>query len=150
MLIAYFAIPESRFGRTFGKWLMGMRVVDQKNESPRFFNAVIRVALVPGLSQLCVTIPSYFIMSGMQTQSPAAAINIVMQLQAFQLASWIPTLICMSTARLSNGYRGIHDLLSGTHVVRLAGVLESERPGNVPVTIPVAIDDSEKTDLPRY
>ncbi len=148
-LIAYFAIPEAKFGRTFGKWLMGMRVIDERNESPRFFKAIIRVALVPGLSQLCVSIPSYFIISGFQNQSSPSVINMVMQLQAFQLVSWIPSLICMSTARLSNGYRGIHDLLSGTRVVRLAGALESSRPGNVPETIPVAVEENDRSGIPQ-
>ena len=128
---------------------MGMRVIDERNESPRFFKAVLRVALVPGLSQLCVTIPTYFIMAGFQTQGPSEAIQMVLQLQAFQLVSWIPNLIFMSTARLNNGYRGIHDLLTGTRVVRLAGALESNRPENVPVTIPVSVEEGDQNEVPK-
>jgi uncharacterized RDD family membrane protein YckC len=149
VLLAYFAIPEWRFGRTIGKWLMGMRVIDRRNEPPRLLPAIIRAVLVPGLSQLSVTITTYMISFNPQLSAdPAEAVRMIVTLQLVQVLSWIPSLICMSTARQKNGFRGIHDLVTGTRVVRLAGALEFRRPQNVPVTVPVAIDSSAR-DIPQ-
>ncbi len=148
-LVVYFAFPEWKFGRTIGKWLMGMRVIDHRNEAPQLLPAIMRAALIPGLSQLCVTVPAYLLSFNPEfSTDPAATINMLIQLQGYQLLSWIPSLVCMSTARQKNGYRGIHDWLTGTRVVRLAGALEFNRPQNVPITIPVAVTD-DGPDLPQ-
>ena len=39
--------------------------------------------------------------------------------QILNLLPIVPTALCMVTMRLRNGYRGVHDLASGTRVVML-------------------------------
>ena len=143
VLLCYFAIPEWRFGRTIGKWMMGMRVIDHRNETPRLTPALIRAAMVPGLAQLSISISNYlFGFAGADLENMSRT---MVTMQCVSLLSWIPSLICLSTARRANGFRGLHDLLSGTRVVRLASSLEFVRPKNVPVTLPVATETQSES-----
>ena len=144
-LLCYFAIPECRFGRTLGKWMMGMRVIDQRNETPGLFPALIRAAMVPGFAQLTVSFSNYLF--GFAGGDMANLSRTMVTMQGVSILSWIPNLICLSTARPSNGFRGLHDLLSGTRVVRLASSLEFVRPENIPVTLPVAVKTADDSQL---
>ena len=40
--VLYFAFSESRFGKTIGKWLMGLRVVRSNSERPALWQACAR------------------------------------------------------------------------------------------------------------
>ncbi len=149
-LVAYFAVQEWQFGSTLGKWLMGMRVIDQRNEPPRLIPALVRAMLIPGLSQLCISLPvvlmGFDLTKGMDNMT---AWRMIVETQMFHLLSWIPNLVCLSSARLNNGYRGIHDRLTGTRVVRLAAALEHRRPENIPVTLPIATAAPDSNLLPQ-
>lgn len=141
--ITYFAIPEWLWGRSIGKWLLGMRVIDNNFETPSLIRSSVRAALIPGLPWILTTIPSA--MSADLAQRIAEVsfeevISMVTTLQLYALAGWIPAVLCMLTARASNGFRGFHEMISGTRVVRLAGALETKRIARVPVTAPVKVD----------
>ena len=138
--VGYFALQEWRWGTTFGKWLLGMRVITENNESPGLMASFLRAALMPGVSYVAGAIPAY-LMNFDPFELPG--IWTFVSLQMFQLLSWIPCLLCFVTARNSNGFRGIHEIASGTHVVRLSGELEYKRLKNVPVTTPIALDSKE-------
>ncbi len=144
VMLAYFAIPEWKYGVTLGKWLMGMRVIDHRNEAPGLAQALTRAAIIPGLAQLSVSLPAYYIGFGAPANSDLASlIDGGMKIQLFQLLSLMVNLLIMSTARKSNGYRGLHDFLTRTRVVRLSGALESTRPRNIPVTVPISVESSQ-------
>lgn len=139
--VAYFAIQESIWGTTVGKWLMGMRVIADGNRPPGLMPAVIRATLIVGLSSLANTVPVYILGFNPTTflESDTKAWDVIW-MQLFQLLSWLPILLCFVTARKSNGFLGFHEIVSGTRVVRLAGALEYKRPKNVPVTAPIALE----------
>ena len=141
--VSCFALQEWRFGTTLGKWLLGMRVITDANQSPGLFASLLRATLLPGISYVLNALGTY-----LSNFDPMAMPSIwtILSLQLYQFSSWIPCLACFATARQSNGMRGVHEFLSGTRVVRLAGSLEYKRPRNVPVTSPVAFEQTESFD----
>lgn len=142
-IIMYFAICESRSGRTIGKWLFGLRVVDKKLESPHFLKAFVRAALVPGLLIVIEQSITWWYLYGID----AGQISEVMStsLKSGMIATvvkWSTMLAIISTARKENGYRAVHDLLTGTRIVRLSGNLESKPLNNSAIIVAVADEDS--------
>ena len=134
--IAYFALCEHYFGRGIGKWLMGMRVIGGDSESPSLAAAILRALILPGLSFLVSALAGVLWLNDPFPSSQNFQ-SIAGQQTAIQLLSSSLMLICMATARRSGGYRGIHELLSGTRVVRLSGELEFRRIESFPITVPV-------------
>ena len=57
-----------------------------------------------------------------------------------KLYASVPSLMLMSTARSSNGFRGVHEIFTGTRVVRLGGLLESQRLDRLPVTVATVVE----------
>jgi uncharacterized RDD family membrane protein YckC len=137
--VAYFAIQESRWGTTVGKWLLGMRVISEGNQKPALMPSIIRATMVAGLSYVANALPAYALNFNPTTFVESDnKVWTVIWMQLFQMLSWLPILLCFVTARRSNGFQGFHEIISGTRVVRLSGALEYKRPKNVPVTTPVA------------
>ncbi len=147
-MLLYFAVSESIWGRTIGKWMLGMRVVDQDGESPKFRAAIVRALLIPGTSLLTGGIISLFIVDPDLIGSMRDVMEMVFKSHSIGLLNWIPTLLLLSTARKENGYRGIHEILSGTRVVRLSGDLESKPLDRFEITAPTAVSDI--SDFPPY
>ncbi|MFK7767866.1 MAG: protein kinase [Mariniblastus sp.] len=139
--VGYFVLQEWRWGTTVGKWLLGMRVISQRNQPPSLMAATIRTALVPGLSYLASSLPVYFL--EFDPSNYESLLSLWLFMMVVQIVSWVPSALCFVTARKSNGYQGLHDRLSRSSVVRLAGALEYKRPKNVPVTAPVALAESK-------
>lgn len=101
----YFAVAEGVFSRSVGKWLTGQRVVVVDGASRAALRRVLRAAVwtCPGFIALVV---GYF-----QGGWPPWAET------AIQFLPWIGILILLSTMRRKNGWRGVHELASGTRVV---------------------------------
>ena len=144
--ILYFAILEWRWGRTLGKWLLGMRVIGTNAEPPPLPNALLRAAMVPGLTWIMSSLPSLYSDFGRQGNALTLpdVIAFVTMTQLAAIAGWIPTLLCLVSARASNGFRGLHEIFSGTRVVRLSGELESKRLTQIPITAPAKMDEPER------
>lgn len=139
--ISYFAIQEYIWGSTIGKWLMGMRVINQNNDSPRLWQAVLRPVFVPGFRIFAILIGAHFLSPAGQQTLNTDGMTQVASMSLLSALSWIPCLLLLVTARQSNGYRGVHDLLSKTRVVRLSGNLESAKLNDVAVTLPLKLTD---------
>ena len=78
------------------------------------------------------------------TANPADLINFMFKSQVTEkLLVWASLFALISTARKSNGYRGVHDLLSKCRVVRLAGDLESQLLDQFAVTVPMTQFESQ-------
>ena len=58
--IIYFAISEWQFGRTLGKWFLGMRVIGSNGEPPGIGPALLRAFLIPGVSFFLSALPNLF------------------------------------------------------------------------------------------
>ena len=148
-LIAYFAICEHLWGRGVGKWFLGMRVIGKNLESPNYSAAIIRATIVPGLPWLLSLLGQMILAPGSPT-GLEQALNQLGMAQLLSLLSWILVMICMMTARRTNGYRGIHGLVSGTRVVRLSGELEIRRINSIPITTPLQLAPHQPKSFGPY
>lgn len=140
MILVYFAYCESRWGRGVGKRLMGLRVVNHRGESPSFGKALLRAAIVPGAANGVRSVTPLIVGQwlgwdplGMQTAPDQTAM--VLNGLVFPFASAVVGLGMVATMRRHNGYRGLHELATGTRVVRVepARALENRHPVTVPV-----------------
>jgi hypothetical protein len=121
-----------------------MRVITEGNRIPTLMPSIMRATLVVGLSYLASSLPAYALnFNPMSLIESDNKIWLVIWMQLFQLLSWLPILMCFVTARKDNGFLGFHEIVSGTRVVRLAGALEYQRPRNVPVTTPIAVEQPQ-------
>ena len=140
LLLVWFMMQEYVTGTTIGKWLMNMRVINEQNESPRLWQAALRPILLPGCRQIVLLLP----LLALQTQ-PSQTLDVeniltIGQIQLISVMSWGPCLLLMLTARISNGYRGVHDLLSKTRVVRISGAIEAGSVEDVAITAPTELE----------
>ncbi|MFK7817570.1 MAG: RDD family protein, partial [Planctomycetaceae bacterium] len=121
LTLVYFAFCESRWGRGVGKWLMGLRVVNERGQAPGFGMAFLRAAIAPGLANL---VRSFLPLLYAWNSNSAAGVtadtgNLVVVSVGFPLLSLAVGLIVLSSMRRTNGFRGLHDFATRTRVVRL-------------------------------
>ena len=145
-LILYFATSEHLWGRTLGKWLMGLRVVDQDLELPGWLAAFVRAAFIPGLTTTCTTLASIYLMSGTDPTDLFDALAFISSIQAVGLFVYVPLLMLFATARRENGFQGFHGMLSGTRVVRISGDLTSCEISKFAITAPQASQENLTLD----
>lgn len=144
-VIAYFTLLEHRFGKTIGKWLMGLRVIQKNSEHPKFTQSLLRSSLLPGLTWFVSHFPPVFWNMATEAEKGATTINeFLMHSQVFTTLSWIPMLLCFTTMRKRNRLRGIHEIASGTQTVELAGSMVEKQLDRIPVTIPVVTRPGQK------
>lgn len=119
MGFVYYILPEGLAGATLGKWLLGLRVVrDGQRQPPGVLRAGVRalvfhyVPLLPfGLFML-----AYPDTLGADGQANLTGTSLAwFMVAALGLYVLLGLLFC--TMRRSNGYAGVHDLLSGTRVI---------------------------------
>lgn len=140
--VGYYAIFESLYGRTLGKWLLGLRVVNQNSESPKFIQAVLRSLLIPGIWILFGSIVSFYLVDHTNMSSWSEIIGMIFKSQVTGILSWLGLIPFVVMAKKENGYRCLHGVWSGTRVVRLAGDLESRLIDDCPVTVPTKIESA--------
>jgi serine/threonine protein kinase len=143
IVVLYFGIQEYIWGTSIGKWLMGMRVINQNYDSPKLWQALLRPAFVPGIRMLATIVGVYLYQPVSEQNLSAESLIAMASMSMLSLLSWIPCLLCLITARRSNGYRGVHDLITNTRVVRLSGELETPDLEDVAVTLPVPLDRAD-------
>ncbi len=141
LLTGWFAAQEYFIGTTIGKWLFSMRVINEQNDSPRLWQAIGRSFLMPGVRSIVLVVTMFWTHSLNGGTIQAQDVNNLGLIQLYSLLSWIPCVLLMLTARVSNGYRGVHDLLTRTHVVRISP-LGSGNLGDVAVTMPIPLNDA--------
>ncbi len=114
ILVLYYALTEWRFGKTLGKHLLGLRVVDQ-DQKITGKQALIRAGtfvLIPGFPSMCYSLMTREMTLETMQQTPVWWIGM-----AVGAAYYVLKIEMFSTARERNGYAGIHELASGTRVV---------------------------------
>ncbi|MEE2825256.1 MAG: protein kinase [Planctomycetota bacterium] len=116
MLVLYFAIMEGRTGRTLGKRLMGLTVVNRQGQRPGFWRALLRSVAVPGCFGITL---AWLLYDALATPISLNLADWLVCEGQLLLVFLIPTTICVSTMRDGNHLRGLHGFLSGTRVVRI-------------------------------
>ena len=153
LLVLYFAICESRWGRGIGKRMMSLRVINERGQTPGFGKTLLRALLVPGVATAVRTyVPLWFsyyrdvdpieLRTGGATEVDALFLSVGVPVLAVAAG-----LIFLSTMRRTNGYRGLHELLTGTRVVRVHSKTVTRTAP--PVTVPVAdkVDAGEQYEV---
>jgi hypothetical protein len=144
--VAYFAVAEGYWGRGVGKLLMGLRVVGGQGEPAGLGRALLRSLFIPGA--LGLTLLGLIPMSLAARAAPAASpsdFRVLLATPAFVLAGLAVQALWLVTMRARNGYRGLHELASGTRVVRLRSRAGADRLREVPIVVPVALAGGERS-----
>lgn len=129
LVVSYFALAEARWGRGLGKLLMGLKVVGPDGDRPGYLRSLLRTSFVPGALGLSALLPLLALFQWPNRQPFAWLID------------WLPAafgVICALTMRSRNGYRGLHELVSGTRVIRPRRA--EARRQRLPVVAPLAAD----------
>ncbi len=115
--VGWFSVWEWSTGATLGKQLMGIRVTNSRGERPNLWRSTLRSFAIPGgFGILLITAVARFWSDPTETFTTEHYLYVwVTNILTLTLLG----LFCFSTMRQSNGMRGIHDLLSGTHVIQL-------------------------------
>jgi eukaryotic-like serine/threonine-protein kinase len=113
--ILYFALLEGWWGRTPGKQLFGLRVIDEGRQRPGVPRALVRAAawiLPPGLLMFVYGYAIAPLAAVLRNTPQGALLGL-----GFPVLGFLVIGILFLTARRSNGYAGLQDLASGTRVV---------------------------------
>lgn len=120
--ILYFALLEGLRGASIGKRLLKLRVIRGDGNRPGFARAITRALMVPGLAFLMGGVLSAFSSSKYVHQGGLNRQQTLFQ-QFLNLLPILPTALCLATMRARNGYRGVHELVTGTRVVMTRPVI---------------------------
>lgn len=111
---AYFALPEGLWGSSPGKLLARIRVVGPVGNSPGPGRAAVRAAIFA----IVPAVPATMVLLAAGDPATYLATMSTVRGQLVSGSSLLLLLALFATARRSNGYAGIHELASGTRVVR--------------------------------
>jgi hypothetical protein len=121
--LAYFGVPEGLWGWSLGKLAFGLRVRRvSNNDVPGLARAVWRAGVFCLLLRLGLL--AWLFVHGGQVWQHAlhyrTVTELFLDLSFLPLAGWaVGLLLTAAPMRRRNGYRGLHEWLSGTHVIRL-------------------------------
>ena len=100
MLVLYFTIAEGWWGRSVGKKILGLRVINKDNEKPGFLRAGLRSFVVPGAFGVpLLAIP----VREMILEESIIMVNVLVLWGFERLTEILPMLLCILTMRVSNG-----------------------------------------------
>jgi hypothetical protein len=124
--LLYF-VPEGLWGSSLGKWLLGLRVRDVlTGYAPGIGRWFLRSCLsyvlihLGSLIQVLIVLPLVNIPAQASPEEVSANLPLLMVLLFMPIVGWVVGIALMlCTMRARNGYRGLHEFLSGTCVVPL-------------------------------
>ena len=131
---AYFAAVEGRSGASLGKRLLGLRVTGVDGAAPGWRRILVRTSIfyAPSMAALAGLMAGWFTGTGAD-------------LWRMMAATAMSAVLFFSTARRANGWRGFHEIVSGTRVIaRRAAGLRAAR------TAPTPSIPSPGAGLPRF
>jgi hypothetical protein len=123
--LAYFAVSEGVFGCSPAKWLLGLRVRDAATgERAGWLQVLVRSTFFVAVLDLGTLITALALLPLFLALRPAGQTSIGTEgYGVLLLLPWAWTVVGLyvlaSTMRRRNGYRGLHELVSGTCVVLL-------------------------------
>ena len=122
--IPYFAICETIWGCAFGKRWLGIRVVNSYGDSPSIWQSTLRALILPGIFVGMAELGELWLMKN-ETFVAFTTERITDEFlhdwlvpSLFNLAKLAIVAVCCSTMSKNNGYRGLHESISGTRTVR--------------------------------
>ena len=122
--IPYFAICETIWGWTFGKRWLGIRVVNSYGDSPSLWRSIVRALILPGIFVGLAEVSEVMLMKNEEFTSFTTekitdeVLHDWLVPSLFNVVKLAIVAVCCSTMTRNNGYRGLHEILSGTRTVR--------------------------------
>jgi eukaryotic-like serine/threonine-protein kinase len=125
--LAYFALPEALWGCSAGKYLCRLRVrTVPANDRPTLWRSCLRTAVFYLFkdsgwfaAELILGVGMVRLVSRPGGITPSALASAALLALLALLVLPLGFVILASTMRRRNGYRGVHEFLSGTMVIRL-------------------------------
>jgi uncharacterized RDD family membrane protein YckC len=106
VFMLYFCLSEARWGCTVGKWSLGLRVRRSSAGKPSSFpQMLLRTAVFSGILFYLPTFVEFSTGSDL----------------AYLIASIVAVIVLLAPTRPSNGFRGLHEIVSGTQVLQISG-----------------------------
>jgi hypothetical protein len=127
LYLGTFAVAESVLGWTPGKWLLGLRVRESASgDRPSPWRSVLRTTLFVLFTNGMVEL-AYSLVRLLAPELPTAGEGMTAKLLLGHVGVALLPLVSMAagaclvacTMRRGTGYRGLHEWLSGTHVIQL-------------------------------
>ena len=115
VLLLYYGVSEGLWGRSIGKWLFGLRVVDLSNHRLGLPRGLLRAAawiVSDGIPLLAYTAWLMPVVNASQDSPMSAVLGL-----SVPVFSLLLLVVIFSTARRHNGYAAVHDLATKTRVV---------------------------------
>ena len=122
VLLLYFGLPEALFGCSVGKWLLRLRVRQaQGGDRPTLLQAFVRTLvfwlLLEGMTKGGEWLAGW---GEARFESTTSLLLGLIRIGALPALGWLLGLALLSsTMRRANGYRGLHEWLSGTRTIQL-------------------------------
>lgn len=116
LMIVWFGLLEGRSGQGLGKRLMELKVVTRQGERPGYVRATIRGFFIPGC--LGITL-AWGIDSALQGPATLETVDWLIGILQALTVYLLPTALILSTMSPRNGFRGLHEIATGTRVLRL-------------------------------
>ena len=114
LTVGYFSITEGLAGRTFGKKILSLSVVDQRGQRPNFWQSLLRALVVPGCFGL--TFAFGLFQSWIMAPPTDPASTFALWVSWFSVQAVILTM-CLTPMRTGNDFRGLQGMLSRTRVL---------------------------------
>lgn len=112
--LLYFFILESITGKTIGKRLLGLKVVDHEGAKPSWGRALLRAFFIPGGAAIPLVLGLMIVSVWPMTTS---AVDTTLRSAVNSLVSVLPILIILAPLIRNRGNEGWHEILSGTRVI---------------------------------
>ena len=134
VMTCYFGVPEGLWGASPGKALCGLRVVDLRGQPSPWRIVVTRAAIFTTVAMTAPFFRLFFeMLAGPMPTERQALIERRGSLSMMSvLASWA---LMFSTARWSNGFAGLHEVFTGTRVVKKAFQQRAKNQREEPVVL---------------
>ena len=140
----YFSLSEGFFGWSVGKRILGLRVVNEKGDSPGVWRGMLRALIVPGALMVPLVAMITRLLVNLDWNEPFTVEIMLGSWLLARVSEILPLLLCLLTMRYHNGFRGLHGFASGTRVIRVAEAYRVELRD-----LPQLAVDSALGSLPR-
>lgn len=114
--LCYFFASEGCFGKTLGKRLLGLKVVEVEGGGrPAFWRCLLRAFLIPGGA--AIPLVAGLLLSRFWPQSLTSPVDSTLRNTVHMMVSFLPMLLILSPMFRKKGPEGFHGILSGTRVI---------------------------------
>jgi uncharacterized RDD family membrane protein YckC len=112
--ISYYFLFESCVGKTFGKKLLGLKVVDHEGAKPTWWRALIRAFFIPGGAAIPLLLGLLILYVW---PAKATAVDSTLRVAVNTLITAVPMLIILLPIIRRISPKGWHEVFSGTRVI---------------------------------